>query len=272
MQNNGIRLFSNRCTLKSTWWPLTLILTIYVLTQLSNRAKSVQECLLISIVLVTSYSTNMPANYVSYHNSKTYLMTFDAKLDLHWGHQTWQEGEFSSGMSAAIEKPSCPVLCKSTHKSYNYLSDHQSEIHLMTFDSDFDLIWDQSTGQLDEISQERLLLMSISLVAPYFTKWHTNPKIISQTTTLKCTWWPLTPILTLYEVTKLGNRAKSVQECLQKSIRLVAPYAAKVPTNPKITSQTTSLKRHFSIYIVYIYRGQYLLPWKRTDDILCTKC
>ena len=43
------------------------------------------------------------------------------------------------------------------------------------------------------------------------------------------------------EVAQLGNRAKSVQECLWISIRLVAPYAAKVPTNPNITSQTTSL-------------------------------
>ena len=56
------------------------------------------------------------------------------------------------------------------------------------------------------------------------------------------------PILTLYEVTQSGKRAKSVQECLRISIRLVAPYAAKVPTNPKITSQTTSLMLKFAIF------------------------
>ena len=75
---------------------------------------------------------------------------------------------------------------------------------------------------------------------PYSAEVSKNNKITSQTTTLKCTWWPLTPILTLYEVTQLGNRAKSVQECLRISIRPVAPYAAKVPTNPKISSYTTS--------------------------------
>ena len=89
-------------------------------------------------------------------------------------------------------------------------------MYLMTFDPDLDLIWGHPAGQQGEI-------------------------ITSQSTFLKCTWWPLTPILTLYEVTQLGNRAKSVQERLRILISIVAPYAAEVPTNPKITSQTTSL-------------------------------
>ena len=130
MQKNGIRPFSSRCTLKRTWWPLTQILTVYEVTQLGNRAKSVMECLLISIILVAFYSTNMPA----------------------------------------------------------------------------------------------------------------NPRISSQTTTLNCTWWPLTPIFTFIEVTKLGNMAKSVQEYLLPSKNQVALYSAKVPINPKIASQTTNLK------------------------------
>ena len=113
-----------------------------------------------------------------------HLMTSDADFYLHWGHQTWQQGKISSGMSAAIEKPSCPLLRKIGHKS----------------------------------------------------------KITSQTTNLKCTWWLLTPILTLTDVTLLGNRTKSVLWCLLMSISLVVPYSAKVPTNPKITSQTTTLK------------------------------
>ena len=75
-----------------------------------------------------------------------------------------------------------------------------------------------------------------------FRKRHTHPKVISQTTILKCTRWPLTPISTLLEVTQLGNRTKSVQECLRMSISLVSPYSAKVLTNPKITSPTTTLK------------------------------
>ena len=130
MQNNGIRLFSNRCMLKCIWWPLSPILTLYEVTKLGNRAKSVQECLLLSIILVASYSTNMPA----------------------------------------------------------------------------------------------------------------NSRITSQTTTLKCTWWPLTPIFTFIEVAKLGNKAKSVQECLLLSKSLVAPYSSNMSINPKITSQNTNLK------------------------------
>ena len=85
-------------------------------------------------------------------------------------------------------------------------------------------------------------LIPIILVAIYSTNMLANSKITSQTTTLKCTWWPLTPILTFTEVIKLGNRAKSVQECLLISKTFVGPYSAKVPTNPKITSQTTTLK------------------------------
>ena len=69
-----------------------------------------------------------------------------------------------------------------------------------------------------------------------------NPRISSQTTTLKCTWWPLTLIFTFIEVTKLGNMVKSVQEYLLPSKNQVALYSAKVPINPKITSQTTNLK------------------------------
>ena len=84
--------------------------------------------------------------------------------------------------------------------------------------------------------------MSIILVAPYSTNMHANHKITSQTTTLKCTWWPLTPILTVIEVTKFVNSAKSVKECLLLSKSLIAPYSANVSTNPKITSHTTTLK------------------------------
>ena len=113
-----------------------------------------------------------------------HLMTFDADFDLPWGHQTWKQGKINSGMFADIEKTSCPLFRKSAQ----------------------------------------------------------NPKITSQISTLKCTWWPLIPILTLYEVTQLGNQMESVQECLLMLISLVAPYFAKVPRNPKNTSQTTTLK------------------------------
>ena len=51
---------------------------------------------------------------------------------------------------------------------------------------------------------------------------------------------PFDPAFELIWGHQLGNKAKSVQECLRTSISLVAPYVAKVPTNPKITSQTTS--------------------------------
>ena len=40
----------------------------------------------------------------------------------------------------------------------------------------------------------------------------------------------LPPIVTLFGVSHLGNRAKSVQECLLILISIVAPYAPKVPT------------------------------------------
>ena len=113
-------------------------------------------------------------------------------------------------------------------------------MHLMTADPDFDHIWGQPTGQPYEISSG--MLMSISLVAPYSAKVSTVPIITSYTTTLKCTWWLLTPILTIYEVSQLGNRPKSVQKFLLMSISLVAPYSAKVPINPKINSQTSFLK------------------------------
>ena len=91
-------------------------------------------------------------------------------------------------------------------------------------------------------SVQECLLISIILVAPYSTNRPTNAKITSQTTTLKCIWWSLTQILTFIEVTKLGNRVKSVQECLLILKSLVPPCSAKMPTNPKITSQTTTLK------------------------------
>ena len=78
-----------------------------------------------------------------------HLMTLDAEFDLHWGHQTWQQGKISSGLFA---KPSCPLFHKSAHKFYNYLSDHHSIVHLMNFDPDCDLIWCHLIGQPDEIS------------------------------------------------------------------------------------------------------------------------
>ena len=131
MPNNGIRPITIRRTLNCTWWPLAPSLTLHEVNELGNRAKSVQECLLISVILVAPYSTNM----------------------------------------------------------------------------------------------------------------HANHKITSQTTSLKCTWWPLIASLTLHEVSQLGNRTKSVQECLLMSIGLAAPYSAKVPTNPKIISQTSFWKR-----------------------------
>ena len=48
--------------------------------------------------------------------------------------------------------------------------------------------------------------------AHYQTSVWLNAIVPSPAITLKCTWWPLMQILTLYDVTQLGNRAKSVQE------------------------------------------------------------
>ena len=160
------------------------ILTFIEVTKFGNRAKSVQECLLISRCLVALYSANLPTN----PKITSHITTLKC---------TW----WSLTLIVTLYEAS-------------------------------------KQGKRMKSVQE-CLLMSISLVAPYSAKVRTNPKITSQTTTLKCTWWPLTPILTLYEVTQLGNRAKSVQE-FWILISLIA-HAAKVPTNPKITSQTTSL-------------------------------
>ena len=44
--------------------------------------------------------------------------------------------------------------------------------------------------------------------------------------------------MTLFGASHLGNRAKSVQECLLILISLVAPYASKVPTLRKISLRT----------------------------------
>ena len=49
--------------------------------------------------------------------------------------------------------------------------------------------------------------------------------------------------MTLFGVYYLGNRAKSVQECLLILISLVAPYAPKVPTLRKKISENTCLYR-----------------------------
>ena len=163
MHNNGISLFSNRCTLKFTWGHLAPSLTLYAVTQLGNRAKSVQECLLISIILVAPYSTNMPANPKITSQTTT--------LKCFWWYLT------------------------------------------LIFTS----IVVTKLGNNAKSIQE-CLLVSKSLVAHYSAKVPTNPKITSQTTTLNCTWWTLTPMLILYEVTQLGNRTKSVQECLLMSI------------------------------------------------------
>ena len=67
--------------------------------------------------------------------------------------------------------------------------------------------------------------------------------------------WP--PIVTLFGGSHLGNRAKSVQECLLILISLVAPYAPKVPTLPKkylwehlsIMMNSTDLLQHI-IHII----------------------
>ena len=49
-------------------------------------------------------------------------------------------------------------------------------------------------------------------------------------------------IVALFGVSHLGNRAKSVQECLLILISLVAPYAPKVPTlRKKNISENTCL-------------------------------
>ena len=146
MPKSGIRPVTIRCTLNCTWWPLAPSLTLHEVNELGNRAKSVQECLLISVILVAPYSTNM----------------------------------------------------------------------------------------------------------------HTNHKITSQTTSLKCTWWPLIPSLTLHEVSQLGNRTKSVQECLLMSIGLAAPHSAMCPQILKL-----SLRPHFESGKP---RGQLLPSRRRTFD------
>ena len=79
-------------------------------------------------------------------------------------------------------------------------------MHLMTFDADFYLHWGHQTWQQGKSVQE-YLLPSKNQVALYSAKVPINPKITSQTTNLKCTWWLLTPT-----VTQLGNRTKSVKE------------------------------------------------------------
>ena len=79
-------------------------------------------------------------------------------------------------------------------------------MHLITFDANFYLNWGHQTWQQGKSVQE-YLLPSKNQVALYSAKVPINPKITSQTTNLKCTWWLLTPT-----VTQLGNRTKSVQE------------------------------------------------------------
>ena len=138
-------------------------------------------------------------------------------------------------------------------------------MHLMTFDPYFDLIcghptWQQgkiSSGMFADISNPGCLL---------FHKLDATPRITSHTTTLKCTWWSLTLSLTFVDVTKLGNRAKSVQECLLLSKSLVAPYSAKVQTNPKITSQITNLKCTWGLLapILILYEVTHLGNWTKS--------
>ena len=108
-----------------------------------------------------------------------HLMTFDVDCSLNWGHQTSQQGKISSGIFAAIDKPSCP-----------------------------------------------------SAKVPI------NPKITSQKTNLKCTWWPLT----LYEVTQLGNRTKSVQERL---IPQKCPQILKLLLRPPLLNAPDDLWPRF---------------------------
>ena len=55
-------------------------------------------------------------------------------------------------MFADGDKPICALFRRSTHKSYNYLSDHHSKMHLINFDPDFDLIWGHPIGQQGKIS------------------------------------------------------------------------------------------------------------------------
>ena len=244
MQNNGIRFFTTRYTLKCTWWPLTPILTLYEVTQLGNRAKSVQECLLIQIILVVPYPTNMQANHKITSQTTILKCTWWPLMQI----LTFTEvTKFVNRTKSVLE---CLLISKSLIAPYSTKVPTNPKITSHT--TTLKCTWWSLTPilTLHEVSQlgnqmksvQEYLLMSIGLIAPHSAKVPTHPKITSQTTFLKCIWWPLTPILTLYEVTQLGNRAKSVQECLQILISLVAPYAAKVPTNPKITSQTTSLK------------------------------
>ena len=151
-------------------------------------------------------------NYLPDNHSKMYLMTFDADLYFYWGHQALQQiksiQEYLLPTKSLVAPHSAklPTNPKITSQTTNIICTLWTLIPILT---SYEVI---PLGNRTK-SVKKCLLMSINLVAPYSAKMPINPKTVSQTITLRCTWWPLTPTLTLYKVTQLGNREKSVQEC-----------------------------------------------------------
>ena len=62
-------------------------------------------------------SAHKSYNYLPDQLCKMHLMTFDPDFDLEGSHPTRLQGKISSGMFVDIVKPSCPLCCKSAHKS-----------------------------------------------------------------------------------------------------------------------------------------------------------